>query len=1270
MNRQVTSLAVAGAVAVAAAGSAARSPTQATQAATVTAKESGTDLFVKSDVRRARRGTDLLDAYFQSPVAGRRQGRQRVPLDVVIATLPDPLDSHLDYEFDAELAAIRQAFEASGYVIDRFWLPWPIDREEGEVAARLNRIDTGSYHRSFPGVILFRKADGTSLRLLYIVGEVPTNGMHIAAFNAALAGRTAALADLRVSREGGTLRIIGPAFTGGAPALREALLRIRTSPSGTTPLRRRRGNPLNSGDDYIFVISGSATGNAVKGIVEADTLAWPRVRFNATVHSDTVIGLVERNVLCTRLHIKGNEIALLRESSTQYGALQRDTASRSDDCSSGMLEIPFPANISNLRSEYARAPAGLQGDRTPGSRISLNLQDPSGAMEQPQMMSLLTPAIVDALLDQVSQTLSGHHIRAVGIIATDARDKLFLAEQLRRRMKDLTLFTRESNILLVRRDVNIALRGMLVFATYPLQLDAQRWDSSGVGHRRYAFASDWAQGVFNATRLHLEARPHLAEYGVHDMGDASLYCDREGIRTRTHGIENLIPPVWVLAVGRGGFFPITACRTGNDNNLMALGRVFRSEPVSDSQQSNTWLTCVVLYALVIMLTAVELRQFLAERPDPPDKRGDHVMREIDWRLLIMQRHLYALLRVIASATIVAALGTGIAHRLGTEVGARLPLMVAAVIALIVVISLAAVHMVDAFRAWLETLRAIRTSSSLVEHRSRIWNVSDAWGRAAIFVVACWFVFNAASYVADIRALELTSPLRQEFLMHRAGVLDGGFSPAMMVALIGGMFFLWCSWHLSRIHLLLASPSAFEWASVIESDGRSLNVPGPVIARWHQSMRAVRTHLVMLVPDVTSMALFLLLLLLAIGLARKMLISYEALLVPSYKVVIPFTDWEILSGTRFDFIARFGVTSALAATAWALFRAVRIWADLQKTLGKLGRTPLVTAFERLPRRIARLTRLNVLRPHAEALVLSISASQAAHLRRLYAHLTTDERQSLAVGLLQVNVNAHRPLTPRDYLDRLMLQGPQRSHAWLGKPWTDVSETADQISRPSAIQRLFPWIGREEEKIVADAPSRAEEALATRYLIDLVEERHRDEPDEEEIAKLLERAGAAGGADTGPRSTSGHIRRSFGTNARLWLRSAEELVAVQAVDYTQWVMHHLRYLTLYIVGSLVIVTEMLASYVLQPSSTLWVMLILLVLIAVVTLVSIFVQMNRDEVLSRITGTPPGKLTWDVPFITNLAVVGIVPVLTFVGSAVPWLHDILFSWVDPFLRALGKH
>ena len=1237
-------------------------------------QETGTDLFIKRDASRAHTGSDLLDAYFQSKRQTPRKDRLRDSLEVIIATLPDPLDSHLDYEFDAELAAMRQAVEVSGYVIDRFWLPWPVDREKAELATRLNRIDTTTYRRHHPGVVLFRQTEGTGLLLLYLVGDVPTSGMQVDAFDAALADRRAVLSDPRIIRRSRKVRVIGPAFTGGATPLREALVR----------LRRREGLAF---DDSIVVISGSATGTAVKQIVDDSAM---RISYHATVHSDAVLERVERNVLCKRLKIRQSEIALLKESSTQYGALSstprlpppargKAVPRIDDDCTTRALEIPFPANISNLRSEYARAPAQLQNDASIAtgssqSRIQLNLQDPSRAMEHPQVMSTLTPAIVDGLLDQVAQTLSAHHIRAVGIIATDARDKLFLAEQLRKRMHDLTLFTTESNILLVRRDVNASLRGMLVFATYPLQLDAQRWDTAGVGRHRYAFASDGAEGVFNAARLQVSDSSRLAEYGVAGMGDAPLYCDYGFRYTGPRGVPDAIPPVWVLAVGRSGFFPITACRTGNANNLMPLRPASNEQEVSldpATEQVSTWLTSVVLYALTALILTLELRQFLAIEATCPAKREDNVMREVDWRLLIMQRHLYAMLRVLAFATIVSGLGIGIAHRLGSELSGQTPLAVAATLSAFVVVTLSAVHAMDAMRSWIDTLPLLRRpSGNPAEKRSRLWAITDASGRAIIFIVASWFAVNAVAYIVDIHELELTSPLRQELLLHRAGVLDGGFSPAMMLALVGGMFFLWCSWHISRIQLLLAAPSAFEWASSIESDGVTINVAGAVSSRWHNSMRAVRTHLVMLVPDAASFAVFVLLLLLALGLARKMFMSYEALLVPIYRTVLPFSGAVLMEGTRFDFLVRFGVASALAATAWALFRASRIWGDLQRTLGKLGRLSLVTAFERLPRRVARLTRLNVLRPHAEALVLSISAAQAAHMRQIYRRLSLAERQALAKGLQDVRLPRDAVLDSREYLNRLMLCGPARTSAWGGKKWTHVAEVARE-SDHDPWERIAPWIGHAHAKLVADSPSCAEEALAVRYLLDLVERRHRDEPAAKEVEFLLEHSPSSSEmSDATPRSTSGQIRRTFGTEGRLWLRSAEELVAVQAVDYIQWVMQHLRYLTLYIVGSLVIITEMLAAYVLQPSSTLWLMLILLVLVAVVTLVGIVVQMNRNEVLSRINGTVPGTITWDVPFVTNLTIIGIVPALTFVGSAVPWLHDALFSWLDPLLRAFGRH
>src|SRR5260221_9005137 len=202
----------------------------------------GLDIFVRPELQRARLGATLLHEYFQQDTV--RAGRPKPRIDAMIAFLPDPLDSHLDYEFDAELAALRQAYEASGYTIDRFWLPCTLDREKTELAARNNRIDTIAYRHHFPGVILFRDITNTKLRVLYVLGEVPTSGMNATAFERALADRKAILADRRVQSTSLALLIVGPAFTGGASALADALVRRK---SARRPGRPERLNITNRG---------------------------------------------------------------------------------------------------------------------------------------------------------------------------------------------------------------------------------------------------------------------------------------------------------------------------------------------------------------------------------------------------------------------------------------------------------------------------------------------------------------------------------------------------------------------------------------------------------------------------------------------------------------------------------------------------------------------------------------------------------------------------------------------------------------------------------------------------------------------------------------------------------------------------------------------------------------------------------------------------------------------------------------------------------------
>ena len=126
-------------------------------------------------------GSDLLLEFFGP--TGKPGAADTFELGILIATLPDPFDSHLDWSFDADLEAIRRAFETSDYVVDRFWLPGLRDSLPAGPGGRPVAL-----REVRPGVMLFRgtQRDSQRLRILYLVPELPTRGVYKDALWAAL----------------------------------------------------------------------------------------------------------------------------------------------------------------------------------------------------------------------------------------------------------------------------------------------------------------------------------------------------------------------------------------------------------------------------------------------------------------------------------------------------------------------------------------------------------------------------------------------------------------------------------------------------------------------------------------------------------------------------------------------------------------------------------------------------------------------------------------------------------------------------------------------------------------------------------------------------------------------------------------------------------------------------------------------------------------------------------------------------------------------------
>ena len=151
------------------------------------------------------------------------------------------------------------------------------------------------------------------------------------------------------------------------------------------------------------------------------------------------------------------------------------------------------------------------------------------------------------------QTIQRERVKTVALMATDSRDKLFLAQELSRYAPDVSIFTAESDSLYIHPDYSSFLRGAMVVSTYPLHSGNQRWSYGyqGAAWSRQ-FANGSAQGIYNAALALLaydahglpvrEDPPRLLEYGFPGE-DCANACQ---------------PPVWISVVGNGSAWPVRA----------------------------------------------------------------------------------------------------------------------------------------------------------------------------------------------------------------------------------------------------------------------------------------------------------------------------------------------------------------------------------------------------------------------------------------------------------------------------------------------------------------------------------------------------------------------------------------------------------------------------------------------------------------------------------------------------------------------------------------
>jgi|GEM_PF-1430493 len=715
-------------------------------------------------------------------------------LQFMVALVPAPPDPRLDQA----LEAVQRGFAQSDYLADRFWLPWT-----GEDSAAL-----GAAGRTAPGLLLFRgqkkeqeqepeqedekeqetKRDSHNshrLALVFVVGETPKAGIQKGMFREALE----LASDLQREAPDPSVAILGPTFSGSIESLRLALIAWRH-------WEGKRRPPL-----HFRAATGSAT--APPTDVEAP-LAALNVEICRTVLPDETLQQQTLGFLVDKMGWDLRQVALLSESDTAYGRRvllwQRSVRKKLDADSKritgakpprrslfpratkgsieAIVKVPFPSHISELRSAtekekaaQAKAAAATQpGIPASQAELSFDLTDPGRPADLVPTFDPSTVLSNELVLENLLRAVSREGIRYVGILATDVKDTLFLAEQVRSRAPDAILFTFNNNLLYAHSQYTQILDGMLVLSSAPLITEGAPWVPGSVpgslspadGPVLRQFTSEFQQGLVEAVRFLLGSRVPPPRAWILAVGNGSLWPIAR--------LETTVPPdkkyrlcsELVPKLAESGWKPSKQSKS----ELEATVQTVAGTGFSGRDDLQVLLAVLVLSLLAWRLRKVALLSREGEEP-PPGHVGN--------RLLVVSGT--ALLALAAGALLVV--GSVPAWARGLSLDRRAvewqPMQVAYLMAL----ALGYVLLVGA-AAW-------AAHSKLTMARVVIWTLG---GLAALLTLA-------------VGTRWICMPGDQVELFHlRARAFSSGLSPLISLAAVGGGIYTWTLWELKRRWLMV------------------------------------------------------------------------------------------------------------------------------------------------------------------------------------------------------------------------------------------------------------------------------------------------------------------------------------------------------------------------------------------------------------------------------------------------------------------------------------
>ena len=524
----------------------------------------------------------------------------------VIASVPDPIHTHLSLFFDRNIDSILKGAQASDFLFSRATMPWDSDEhpDSADIKLRMEQQVYREHREDFPGLMIFRAAGETwhvkeaSTLFVLVVGETPTGGIRKEQFKNALRMIREIRGSDEIPKSLKDLRILGTTFSGSLASLKQLWnSELGQSPNGEFPkilIHSGTASSWESTNDFRNFLmeknanQGQPANNSKKQDGNLPKDSGRNAEFVTFQESDQY---ADEHFLAymKKQEYEACEIAILSEDETAYGNIrQTGPEKQQEDGTSGKCQGPvhlyFPRDISQLRAAYQRELKVQNSTETskkaPQLTLPLNLDTTgSDGDSVSPYATLQTPLSQESVLLGVVSNLRKHHIRVVVIRATSSLDTLFLCQFLRTAYADARVATIGSDLLYQRDFDKPNLHGILSITNYPLLpgIDdevAEVSESRGFTHEDRVFSDSYSVGVFNAllslvadgsSAIPVEAEKENANWSQEHRRVILPEARYEqfgwpAISRRTPKKEEvshrLTPPLWLTVNGRGGAWPL------------------------------------------------------------------------------------------------------------------------------------------------------------------------------------------------------------------------------------------------------------------------------------------------------------------------------------------------------------------------------------------------------------------------------------------------------------------------------------------------------------------------------------------------------------------------------------------------------------------------------------------------------------------------------------------------------------------------------------------